>query len=74
MLMDGTMQRRHPLWDVLDHQGRSQLWLARRTGYSIPRIKALKAGARPTAKFRAACAEALDLPEHVLFHDDAPVV
>ena len=58
----------HPLWHVLEHQGRKLWWLAQRTGYSESHLWALKAGKFPcTPDFRQKAAKALDLPEHVLF-------
>ena len=58
----------HPIWAVLNHQGRSLRWLARRTGYSEDLLLAIKAGRRnATAEFRARCADRLDLPEDLLF-------
>lgn len=60
---------REPLFEVMRHQERSYLWLARRTGYSHSYIKAVAAGQRPASPdFRARSAYALDLPESVLFH------
>jgi len=62
--------RRHPIWDILDHQGRSLQWLSRRARYSESHIWAIKGGRAPaSAEFRARCADALDLPDSVLFHD-----
>ena len=52
-----------PIWEILDHQGRSLKWLARRTGYSYAHVKGVAAGqARITPEFRERCAEAFDVP------------
>jgi hypothetical protein len=60
----------HPLWTILAHQGRSLAWLARRTGYSEQLVRSVSCGRRNAShEFRAKCADALDLPEFVLFHD-----
>lgn len=64
-----------PLWEILDHQGRKLGWLARKTGYSISHIWAIKGGKFPAqATFRKRCADALDMPERVLFRggEDTP--
>lgn len=59
----------HPIWRILDHQGRKLLWLARKTGYSESHVRAIRSGAFPASEgFRKRCAEALDLPADVLFH------
>lgn len=59
----------HPLWSILDHQGRSLAWLARRTEYSEQSVRSIACGRRnATDEFRLRCAKALDLPEHVLFN------
>lgn len=58
----------HPIWAVMEHQGRSLRWLAARTGYSEDLIIFVKTGRRrATPEFRAKCSQALDLPEPVLF-------
>ncbi len=65
------MKQEHPIWLILDHQGRSLTWLARKSGISLSHVKNVKCGfARMTPKFRMRCAEALDLPEQVLFISD----
>lgn len=59
---------RDPIWDVMRHQRRDYIWLAGRTGYSHSHIKAIATGRFPaSADFRAKCALALDIPEHLLF-------
>lgn len=64
----------HPIWSVLEHQGRSLRWLARRTGYSEDLMTFVKTDRRrATAEFRQRCATALDIPEALLFTDAAPV-
>jgi hypothetical protein len=63
----------HRLWEILDHQGRTLAWLAARTEYSQSHIWAMKGGRfPPSEEFRRRCVTALDLPEWVLFTDDAP--
>lgn len=61
----------HPIWHVLEHQGRTLAWLSRRTGYSQSRIWAVKGGEVASPEFRAKCAIALDIPEHLLFRPSA---
>jgi transcriptional regulator with XRE-family HTH domain len=61
---------RHPIWDLLRDEGRSQRWLARRAGYSASHVHNVAAGNNPaSAVFRAKCAAVLGLPERELFHD-----
>jgi hypothetical protein len=61
---------RDPIWLILREQGRSMVWLARKIGYSHSHTKGVAIGLQPaSARFRAACAVALDLPESVLFFD-----
>lgn len=58
----------HPIWTVLEYQGRTLAWLAQRTEYSENLVISVKVGRRrATPDFRAKCAAALDLPEHLLF-------
>ena len=68
------MKQEHPIWLIIDHQGRSLTWLARKSGYSFSHVRNVKCGlARMTPNFRMRCAQALDLPEQVLFiSDDCP--
>ena len=57
-----------PIWEIMEHQGRTLEWLARRTGVPSSSVRKFKCGAaQPPASFRAACAKVLDIPEHVLF-------
>lgn len=59
---------RHPIWDLLRAEGRSQAWLARRTGYSTSHVHNVAAGNNPAAAvFRRKCAEVLGLDEAELF-------
>lgn len=53
---------------VLDQQGRTIAWLARKTGVSVSYAWLMLQGKRPiTAEFRARAAEALGVPEDILF-------
>lgn len=57
-----------PLWEVLDHQGRSITWLANATGRSQWYLFDVKKGKRATDKaFREECAKVLGVPEQMLF-------
>lgn len=59
-----------PIWEVMEEQGRSLVWLAKVTGYSESHVRNVKARVyRATPEFRAACARALQLREHHLFLD-----
>jgi hypothetical protein len=65
--VNGT-RTKHPIRRVLRDQGRTQAWLARTIGFASPYVRAVVSGAFPaSARFRAACAEALALPEGDLF-------
>lgn len=68
---DQTIRERlleHPIWRVIEHQGRTLRWLARRTGYSEDLLLSVKAGRRKASSdFRTKCALALDIPEALLF-------
>ena len=58
----------HPLSAVLESQERSGSWLARRCGKSPAYISRVIAGSRrPSADFRTRAAEALGVPETLLF-------
>lgn len=53
---------------VLEQQGRTIAWLARKTGISVAYAWRMLKGERPvTAEFRAGAAEALGVPEDILF-------
>lgn len=62
--------QQHPIWGILEHQGRSLKWLARRIERSEDLVLFVKTGRRnATNEFRQRCSGALDLPESALFHD-----
>jgi transcriptional regulator with XRE-family HTH domain len=53
---------------VLAQQGRTMSWLARKTGVSVSYAWLMLRGKRPlTDEFRARSAEALGVPEDILF-------
>ena len=53
---------------VLDEQGRRLIWLARKAKVSASYASLMLAGKRPlTPEFKAAAAEALGVPEDLLF-------
>lgn len=53
---------------VLEQQGRTVAWLARKAGVSVSYAWRMLNGERPiTAEFRVASAEALGVPEDILF-------
>lgn len=57
---------------VLEQQGRKLTWLAEKAGVSISYASLMIAGKRPlTPEFRTAAAEALGVPEDVLFPAEA---
>lgn len=61
-----------PTERVLEQQGRSIAWLARKTGVSVSYAHRMLHGERPvTPEFRAAAAEALGVPEDLLFPPEA---
>jgi transcriptional regulator with XRE-family HTH domain len=61
-------RRRDPIWAILAEQGRTYRWLARKTGLEVGTVRAIACGVRnATPEFRRRCADALDLPEWVLF-------
>ena len=65
------MDRRQPLFDILDQQGRSMRWLARAAGLSYWTIASVKYGRRHASpEFRTAAARALGLPESALFRNE----
>ena len=58
------MAREHPIWQTLNEQGRSNVWLAKRTGYSYGYVRMVACGAAPvTEEFRHRAAMALGVPE-----------
>ena len=61
----------HPLSAVLLRQERSASWLARRTGKSPSYVtRVILRERRPSADFRTRAAEALGVPETLLFPAD----
>ena len=53
---------------ILEQQGRTMAWLARKTNVSVSYVWRMLHGERPiTAEFQAAAAEALGVPEDILF-------
>jgi hypothetical protein len=61
--------REHPIVGVLIEDGRTQTWLARRTGYSAEYLNRVLKGHLPALPaFRAKCALRLGMPESALFH------
>ena len=60
-----------PTERVLEQQGRSIAWLARKAGVSVSYAYRMLKGERElTADFKAATAEALGVPEDLLFVPD----
>lgn len=58
----------HPLSAVLESQERSLSWLARKTGKSPSYVTRVLQGERkPSDDFKKRAAEALSVPEHLLF-------
>lgn len=58
----------HPLSAVLESQERSGSWLARRCGKSPSYVSLVIDGKRrPSAEFKRRAAEALGVPESILF-------
>lgn len=63
------MRIRQPILDVLVHEGRTLVWLARRIERNPSYLSQSFNGHTPlTASVRAACAGVLGLPESELFH------
>lgn len=57
-----------PVKRILDQQGRSIAWLARKADVSVSYAWMMLRGERPlTAEFRSAAVEALGVPEDILF-------
>lgn len=58
----------HPLLAVLERQERTLSWLARKTGMSRSYVLRITTGERnPSAEFKGKAAEALGVPESLLF-------
>lgn len=56
--------------ELLDHQGRSQDWLAERIGYTPDHLSRCLTGKHHiTPKMAAAIAQLLDVPEHWLLEE-----
>lgn len=63
----------HPLAAVLDSQERPAAWLARKTGKSPAYVtKVLNGTRRPSVDFKARAADALGVPEALLFPVPTP--
>lgn len=75
-MQHGTEPNAHPIYRVLQAQGRKGSWLAAKTGVSQSYVSLMIRGKRPAyPEFRAACAAALGgLPVEVLFHTDHSTV
>lgn len=64
----------HPLSDVLARQERTLSWLGRKTGKSPSYVLRVTTGERrPSADFRARAADALGVPETLLFPNEPEV-
>lgn len=65
-------QRTDPIWSVVGPEcPRSISWLAKQTGFGYQHIWNVRTGrGKASARFRAACALALNLPEKELFLDE----
>lgn len=64
----GSPDETTPVERVLDKQGRSMAWLARKANVSVSYAWRMLKGERPlTSEFRAAAAEALGVPQDILF-------
>lgn len=62
----------HPLSEVLASQERTLSWLARKTGKSPSYVLRVTTGERnPSAEFKAKAADALGVPESLLFPTEA---
>ena len=58
---------------ILEQQGRTIAWLARKAGVSVAYAWRMLRGERPmTSAFRTAAAEALGVPEDILFTPPSP--
>lgn len=64
----------HPLSGVLESQERSLSWLARKTGKSPSYVTRVLNGERnPSSDFKQRAADALGVPETMLFPPEAAV-
>lgn len=62
------MDQQPPVERILEQQGRTMTWLARKAGVSVSYAWRMLAGERPlTDDFKARSAEALGVPEDILF-------
>lgn len=62
----------HPLLATLDKQERTASWLARKTGKSPSYLaRVLNGERRPSADFKRRAAEALQVPESLIFPEAA---
>lgn len=62
----------HPLSEVLESQERTLAWLARKTGKSPSYVTRVLQGERnPSPDFKKRSAEALGVPESLLFQEAA---
>ena len=58
------------IWEIMDAQGRSLVWLAQQIPVSESHLRAMKARKYPpSAEVRRRCAEILQIPERRLFAD-----
>ena len=64
----------HPIWALLDAEGRRLEWLARQAGYTPEYVSRVKNGRVPlTGPFRARCAEVLGRTDSELFDLSEPL-
>lgn len=62
------METSQPIERVLEQQGRSMAWLARKAGVSVSYAWRMLNGERPlTTEFQERAAEALGVPQDILF-------
>ena len=62
----------HPVWALLDTQERTAAWLARKSGKSPSYVTLVLQGKRrPSADFKRRAAEALGVPESLIFPEVA---
>lgn len=70
--MVSSVDETTPVERVLEQQGRSIAWLSRKAGVSVAYAWRMLKGERPlTSEFKAASAEALGVPEALLFPEPA---